>query len=371
MLTSCDQEQFFKLIKKLAITPGPSLGEAPRRSVLEGFFLEHKVSYQVDMAGNLWVSYGQGSWTDTVVFDAHMDVVQEGYTKFVEERDGCIRGLGLGDNLTAVTLLAMLAVDLQKKAPGFRRPLNILFSIGEEGEGNLKGVRQVVQDHDKAPYAFVSFDLSFDEYSLAGLGSNRYAVEMTCPGGHSWSDYGLPGAIDQMMQCLTSLKEKVRELSHENPGCLSFNIGTIQGGEGINSIARKAQARFEFRSTNPQYLKILDHEVGENLAMVNRIPGVSASCTLIGSRPAAPPVCPERTEPHVVRILAELDEKTRPVVRSTNINATLAAGWPSICLGLCESGRFHSHDEYVVINSLEKGWSVLVKLAQTLLEKAP
>lgn len=369
MTHAIDKTMFLTLLEGLATTPGPSLAETLRRGVLEEYLTWHGVDCQADEAGNLWVRHGQGDWADAVVFDAHMDVVQEGYTETVEHRDGCLKGLGLADNLTAVTMLAMLAVDLKEQRRAFDRPLFFLFSTGEEGEGDLCGVRRAVQDHAQAPYAFVSFDLSFDEYSVAGLGSLRYALTLSCPGGHSWNDDGLPGAIDQVMMLLTELKEKVAHLSGQTPGRVSFNIGSIEGGEGINSIARSAQARFEFRSVDPDVLESLDQVVEESLVRLNRTPGVRAAVTLIGSRPAARPVCPERIEPSVLRILRQAGETPRPAIRSTNINATLSAGWPSICLGLCDGGRFHSPDEYVVIDSLDKGWTVLGQLAGALLTK--
>jgi acetylornithine deacetylase/succinyl-diaminopimelate desuccinylase-like protein len=306
-----------------------------------------------------------------VVFDAHMDVVQEGFTKAFEHREGYLNGLGVTDNLTAVTFLAMLAVVLKNQRLRLHRPVWILFSTGEEGEGDLHGVRQVVADHVSAPYAFVSFDLCFDEYSVAGLGSLRYALDVHCPGGHSWSDYGLPGAIDRMMAILGYLKQEVLRLADGREGYLSFNIGTVQGGEGINSIARSAAARFEFRSVDPETLAVLNRLVQERLDLVNQDPRVQARCTRIGQRPAARPVLPERMEPLVCRILEAAGKSTRSVVRSTNINATLAAGWPSICLGLCEGGRFHSHEEYLRIDSLETGWQVLRQLTDGLAGRAP
>ncbi|GAB6094964.1 M20/M25/M40 family metallo-hydrolase [Desulfatiferula olefinivorans] len=325
----------------------------------------------MDGAGNLWVSVGEGPWSETLVLDAHMDVVQEGCAKSLDHRDGCLYGLGVTDNLTAVTFLAMLAVTLIRQRVAVERPVRILFSTGEEGEGDLCGVRQVVADHPSAPYAFISFDLCFDEYSVAGLGSLRYALEVQCPGGHSWSDYGLPGAIDRMMAILDTLKQETVRRAAGRREYLSFNIGTVTGGEGINSIARSALARFEFRSVDPDPLTALDRLVHRQISLVNQDHRVKARCTPIGQRPAARPVLPERTEPLVRRILESVGRSTRSVVRSTNINATLAAGWPSICLGLCEGGRFHSREEYLRIDSLETGWQVLLRLTQAIAGGAP
>lgn len=358
---------FLDLILTLAQTPGPSLGEAPRRTILEDFFVRRGVAYTVDRAGNLWVQHGQGTWEDSVVFDAHMDVVQEGFSTSCECREQIMTGLGVGDNLSAVTLLALFAVRLNRQKSVFHRPLYFLFSTGEEGDGNLHGVRQVLKDHNTAPHAFVSFDLSFDEYSVAGLGSIRYRADVSCPGGHSWSDHGIPGAIDQIMAMLGSLKQTVQTLSESSPGTVTMNVGTISGGEGINSIARKAMATFEFRSPDPSVLETVDKDVYEITKQLNAADSVDVVCSMTSRRPAAQPVCPERIEPHVAAILDGIGEKTKRVIRSTNINATLTAGWPSICLGLCTGGRFHTHEEFVRLDSIEKGWHVLGRLAEILL----
>lgn len=367
MTESFELSEFMDLLTLLATTRGPSLGEAPRRTCLQDYLLNHQITTSVDRAGNLWVRYGQGKWEDSVVFDAHMDVVQEGYTSTINCDEDLITGMGVADNLTAVSLLAMYAVYLEKLRPSFSRPLYFLFSTGEEGSGNLKGVRQAVSDNITPPYAFVSFDLSFDEYAVEGLGSVRYRANITCPGGHSWGDYGIPGAIDQMMGLLMSLKEDAHKLASHDQGLLSFNIGTFEGGEGINSIARNAVATFEFRTPDPVMLDNVDGKVAQAIKKLNIAGSCDAVCELTSRRPAAQSVFRERLEPQVVRILESIGEKASPVIRSTNINATLDAGWPSICMGLCTGGRFHTHQEFVRIDSIEKGWRVLKHLSSALL----
>lgn len=367
MIKPWSEKDFIAILEKLVSTPGPSLNEEPRRRVLKRYFETHGVPTETDSAGNLLVTLGHGPWDDSVIFDAHMDVVQEGYEDRIVYKDGTAIGLGVADNLTAVTLLAMAAVSLHPKTDRFLRPVVFLFSTGEEGHGNLKGVRQVVMDHPSPPFVFVSFDLSFEEYSVQGLGSARYRLNVTGPGGHSWENYGLPSAIDMILDFFSSLKQSLREMSEKYPGALSFNIGRIAGGEGINSIARSAEATFEFRSIVPEALTVLDSVVSDLCGTMNGRSGITMACDITGLRPAAGPVMPERVEPLVSSIYSEIGEYTRSVIRSTNINATLAAGWPSICMGLCRSGRFHTHEEYVVLDSLPKGWTVLEKLVENLI----
>ena len=366
MLGVWDKKSFFDLVQGLAKAPGPSFGEGPRRKVLEDFFSRAHVPWRMDSAGNLMVTLGSGPWGDTVVFDAHMDVVQNGFTDTVVFEQEKMIGMGLADNLTAVTLLSLAARDLHRQNRPLARPLLMLFSVCEEGHGNLMGIKQVINDCPGPPYAFISFDLSFEEYSVSALGSIRYSLEIHCPGGHSWEAYGSPGAIDMMMDFFSCIKTKFNELLSAHSGALSFNVGTVQGGEGINSIARTAKASFEFRSVSRDLLAVLDLEVSGIAEKLNARDGVDVRCDVTGTRPAARAVQAERIEPLVLDILSRLGEKTRPVVRSTNINATLDAGWPSLCMGLCTSGNFHTASEYVVLDSIEKGWRLLSMLTKGL-----
>lgn len=347
------------LLITLAETPGPSLEETLRRKVLEDFFTDRGVPFSVDGAGNLRVLVGEGPWEETVVFDAHMDVVQEGFEAKVTRDEDRLMGMGVADDLAAVTLLAHLAADLCDRKVALERPLLILFSTGEEGDGNLKGIRHLVAEKEKPPHLFVSFDLNFDHICLTALGSKRYRIAAQAPGGHSWSDFGLPSAIDSLMALLTDVKHRFGAITATHPGQASCNVGTIQGGEGINSIAAGASATFEFRSVDPKILNRLDQDLQESLAS-HATEAVTFSCTTTGERPAASPVESHRIEPMAVKAIHDATGITpKEIPMSTNINVPLSKGWPCVCMGLCQGGRFHSHEEFLIIDSLAQGWEVL------------
>lgn len=362
-----DRDEFINLLEKLATEKGASLFEEPRRKVLQTYLNGNNVATKVDSAGNLWVEFGEGSWEEAVIFDAHIDVVQKGYTEAVKYEQNKIIGMGVADNLTAVVMLALISKMITKKQLVLKRPLKILFSVGEEGDGNLKGVRQVVKDNPTPPFLFISFDLSFEEYSLSALGSKRYQIEVQCPGGHSWDDYGTPGAIDILISFFEKLKKEFRQIELEKSGNVSFNIGRITGGEGINSIAKSAEATFEFRSVDYQLLEKLDSIAKNIIHEMNTKKHVHINCSLTGERPAADSVQPEKIEPIIKRLLSVVCSNPQAVPRSTNINIPLVAGWPSVCMGLCRSGRFHSEEEYVEIDSLSDGWHLLCSLFTELM----
>ncbi len=361
-----DMKEFRLLLESLATTDGASLKEGPRRERLKHFLALHDVETDTDDAGNLWCHFFKGAWDDTVIYDAHIDVVQKGVIQAVTYDDDKMIGMGVGDNLTAVALLAMLGKAIAAKEVILTRPLKLLFSVGEEGDGNLKGVRQVVKDHHSAPRLFISFDLSFEDYSVSALGSKRYSVNVSCPGGHSWDDYGTPGAIEQLIGFFDALSNQFEPVASQHPGLISFNTGMISGGEGINSISGKADATFEFRSVDEQLLETMDLRVFEIIDGMNLKKGVTAECVHTGERPAAKPVSPERIEPLVTKLLKDVCDNPQSVPRSTNINIPLVSGWPSICMGLCRGGRFHSDEEYVYMKSVEDGWRVLLALTKEL-----
>ena len=366
MIGALDFPPFHELHGRLATTPGPSLHEGPRRRCLQAFLEESGVRTRVDEAGNLWVALGPDGWDDAVVYDAHLDVVERGWVEGVEIEDGWMRGLGVGDDLTAVTMLALLARELTARGVRLSRPLRLLFSVGEEGLGNLKGVRQMVADHPRPPYLFISLDGSFERYSNRGLGSIRLRVSVSCPGGHSWHDFGTPNAIDQLVELLGVLKVRYGELASGAGEKLSYNLGTIAGGTGINSLAREAEVCFEFRSVSPDLLVRARAQVDEGVSFLAGRPDVSVSCEVIGERPAAAAVHPERVEPLVRELLSTCVEAPHCVASSTNINVPLATGWPSIAFGLCRCERGHTEEERVELSSLPLGWGVLSRLTERL-----
>lgn len=351
--------RFISLISGLAGTPGPSLSEGPRREALCRILEESAIAYEVDSAGNVHVDFGTGEWSQSVVFDAHIDVVEKGYADTVARSGNIITGMGLGDNLTAVTMLVLLAESLKKSGQRLTRPLKLLFSTGEEGVGNLKGVRQLVADRKTAPHLFVAFDLSFDEYSVAALGSARFRISVNCGGGHSWDDFGAPSAVHEMISLLGTVRRRFDIVSEKNIGRVSFNIGTLKGGEGINSIARNSEATLEFRSVSPDVLDECKAMLYDALEEFRRGENLSVDCETIGERPAAEQAGTEKIVPIIKNILEKEGIKPVETIRSTNINIPLSQKWPSLCMGLCRCGNYHREDEYIEADSLETGWRIL------------
>lgn len=368
MLGRFPQREFLSLHRRLVRILGPSHGEGPRRDALAAFLARRGVPAAVDAAGNLVVCLGPpGEWSQALVLDAHLDVVERGGCGRPVYGPETVTGLGVADDLAAVALLALASVRLARRGPALRRPVWALFSVGEEGLGNLRGMREVVASHPCAPYLLVSFDGGLDTGSMTGLGSRRFRVGIQCPGGHSWGDFGAPNAIDVLVGILAAVKRRFLECQRTGGAPMSYNAGTIQGGEGINSIARRAEAALEFRSPSAGILDTLGAALRAEVEAAGRTPEVSAAWECIGERPAAGPVAPERVRAEVLPAWEAqgLSVPDRPM--STNINPALAAGWPAVCVGLCRSRHTHREDETLFLPSLPIGWACLEGLCTRLL----
>ena len=351
------EEVFNRLLVELAQTPGPSLNEIKRRGVIERFLQGKEIPFEVDAACNVIIQLAPGRWEDTVVFDAHYDVVEEGFCEAVTLTDEHIHGIGTGDDLSAVAMLLLLADQIQTNT--LRRPLTILLTTGEEGLGNLKGIRQFVEDWENSPHLFISFDLSYHTYSVSGVGSNRYKASIETQGGHSWNDFPAPNAIEHLTVFISQLCKIYSETAATADAKFTFNLGQISGGSGINSIARNAEVTFEFRSETPALLDQAHSEVLDLVSKFSNPQKVSIACENIGQRPAASPLIPNPAEELALQVFEELGIESSPLPLSTNINMTLSRGWPSICIGLCDLHNTHRHDEYVTRSSLQTGWNIL------------
>lgn len=361
------EAEFLALHRHLALTPGPPNGEEPRRRALADFLDRQGVPHRTDPVGNLIVALGDGPWRETAVLDAHIDVVERGAAKDVVNDGECLHGLGVADNQAAVAMLALAAVHLAPRTTDLKRPLVFLFSVGEEGFGNLRGVRQFVADHPEPPHVFLAFDGRREGHSLTGVGSLRYRLRVATPGGHSWGNFGAPNAIELALDLLAGARAAFAKAAKTNTEKTTFNIGTIAGGQGINSIARTAESTFEFRSVSPRVLFRLLEGMPRLLDRHRkRWPQAQFDLELLGERPAGEQADRARLAPILETALGEWADPSHEGPMSTNINVPLAHGWNAACLGLCSGKHSHREDEYLLLDSLPQGWQSLDRILDYL-----
>lgn len=308
-----------------------------------------------DTAGNVlarWPSeYGRN--TPAVVLAAHLDTVFPADTDLtVTVEEGVYRAPGIADNGRG--LAALVAVARALRAAGWtpRRPVVFVGTVGEEGLGNLRGVRHLLREGAplRRASAFVAVDGSGRRQIVnTGLGSARLRFEVTGPGGHSWSDRGRPNPLQ-------ALAGGVVALGRHAPNGASITATRMGGGDSVNAIPSTAWLEVDIRSRDAGVLAGAERGVREamvrSVARVNRgrrvgTPGLHLSAQAIGQRPTgtSPPDSPVvRAAEAATRALGEEPEL---VAASTDANVPLALGIPAIALGAGgRSGATHSLAEW-------------------------
>jgi tripeptide aminopeptidase len=306
----------------------------------------------VDDAGNLVWTFGPGPYRLAVL--AHVDdVFGEATERGVTQRDGWLCGPGIGDNAIAVATAAAVCEHLGAA------PLAVVFTVGEEGLGGLRGARHACRE--LAPEAVLALEgHGSGRVFTEAVGSLRVRLTVTGPGGHSWWDRGRPSAVHELVDLL-------RTMITPAPAPLSVNIGLIDGGTGVNAIAARASAAVEWRATDQG---ALDRQEAA-LAGLTVSPGLRLSAERLDRRPAGSlPL----SHPLVAAVLRARRSVGLPEITgdgSTDANAALAAGIPAVALGCCEGEDMHAPTERIRVGTIGAGAGQLRAVLTEILERNP
>ena len=205
--------------------------------------------------------YGHGY----VTLSAHLDTVFPAGTPLnVRQQGSRLYGPGVSDNGAGVT--AMLAIAAALQAVGIRHALPFVFigNVGEEGEGDLRGMRHIFSTQrwkDSIHYSLVLDGAGSDTIVAEALGSRRFEVIVRGPGGHSWSDFGAPNPIVVLARAIQAFAQIPVPASPKT----TFNVGVIRGGTSVNSIPESASMRVDIRSTSMAEMERLERALRQAL----------------------------------------------------------------------------------------------------------
>ncbi|MCB8924976.1 MAG: M20/M25/M40 family metallo-hydrolase [Ardenticatenaceae bacterium] len=343
--------------------PAPTFEEAERAAYLERRFAE--IGLQDVSQDDLHNVYGRfpGSQPGShspVIISAHSDTVFPAATDLTVKRENnLIYGPGIGDNSTGVAGIISLAEVLQRYEIRPLADLWFVANVGEEGLGDLRGMRAIVQRFGgKAIYLVIEGGL-YGQISHKAIGVKRYEVHIQTAGGHSWGNFGQRSAIHELgalIAAISKLKVPARPKT-------TFNVGVIEGGTSINTIAQSAKMLLDLRSEDPEQLAILVAEAEKLVALHQGQADVTVQMTQIGDRPAGQL---RRDAPLVKQAVAALHHvgchKISYIASSTDANVPLSLGYTAVCIGLTESGNAHRLDEYMDSTYLSTGMSQLLLL---------
>ena len=291
---------------------------------------------------------------------AHMDVVFPDTTPLpLKVEDGRIfcPGIGGRHRQPGGAAAGSQVCAGPRAAAGGRQRLCLWWpTAGEEGLGNLKGSRQICKSYAGRITEFCSFDGYFEGLCTDAVGSERYRVEILTEGGHSFGSFGNRNAIAYLASMIGELYQLKPPVTKTRT---TYNVGTIQGGTSVNTIAQQAEMLYEYRSDSARDLD----SMRRHFEAVVRPTGPRESPSVWScwaSGPAAARWIPDSWSASPARIGAAIEAYSgvKPALHagSTDCNIPLSLGIPAVCVGMVEGAGAHTREEYVEIDSLVKGY---------------
>jgi len=352
---ACDTGVIIADAVALAELPGGTGHERVRIDWLNKRLAAAPGSRHVDGVGNLVWTFGPPPYRLAVLVHVD-DVFGEQTARGVIQRDGWLCGPGIGDNAIAVAT-AVAVIERALAGPG-EKPLAVVFTVGEEGLGGLRGARHACRE--LAPEAVLALEgHGSDRVFTDAVGSLRVRLTVTGPGGHSWWDRGRASAVHELVRLLTGMIASV-------PAPLSVNVGLVDGGTGVNAIAARASATVEWRATDQAALDRQEAALAELTTEVS--PGLRLETERLDRRPAGSVPLAHPLVAAVLRARRAVGLPDATGDGSTDANAALAAGIPAVALGCCVGEDMHAPTERIRADSIAAGASQLQAVLAEILD---
>ncbi|MGH3756362.1 M20/M25/M40 family metallo-hydrolase [Actinophytocola sp.] len=344
---------------ELGVVPAPPLRERRRAELVSSWWrADGLAGVEIDGAGNVWGRVRAGTGAALVVC-AHLDTVFGEDVAHEYRRTGDeLHGPGVGDDTVAVATLSTLDALLPATT---RHPVWTLATVGEEGAGNLAGVTAALATPPVPIGAMVAVEGNYlGRVNVTGVGSVRWRVTISGPGGHAWERASAPSAIHDAVAGIANLLARAGECPNG-----TINVGRMHGGEAINARARECWYEVDLRSADPAELARLEKLAGDTLAGGRPEVTVATKIAIdeFGRRPAGHIEPDHPLVRHAVaaleRALDGTGERVRLTAASTDANAAYHAGIPAITVGVTFGGGEHTEQEWIALPPLPRGMAAL------------
>jgi acetylornithine deacetylase/succinyl-diaminopimelate desuccinylase-like protein len=331
---------------RLTMIPAPPFQEGERARVFADDLRQFDFRPITDAIGNVIAAY-DGFGPNPVVLGAHLDTVFPMSTPLELKRHGRVLQLpGIADNGAGIAALLWVLRAARESGIRFVRPVIAIGNVGEEGLGNLRGVRHLFNapPWEGKGCEFIAIDVGgMQRITQQALGSRRFRIMMMGPGGHSWADFGKPNPIHAMASAI----HRFTTAGFARKAGTSFNFGTVHGGISVNAIPSDVVAEVDLRSVATSNLDEMETHLRHVLADVSSVSNVEWRIESMGERPAG------KTPPQSA-IVQAAQEVTRRFgidaqldVGSTDANIPISLGIPAIALGAGGiSGGVHTTSEW-------------------------
>jgi tripeptide aminopeptidase len=364
---------------RLTEIAAPEAGEGPRGEELQRIFADAGLQVRTDAAGNV-IGERRGADSDGVVlFAAHLDTVFPAGTDVRVKRSGNrLAAPGISDNGAGLAALAGLARALEESRVVTSKTIVLAGDVGEEGEGNLRGIRALVDEYGARLAAVIAVDgPSADHITTQGIASRRFEISVTGPGGHSWSDFGAPNPITALSRGIVRFSSiPVPKEPHS-----SFNFGMIEGGTSVNSIPDRAAVKIDLRSEEDSELDRMETSLRQAMQLgmkdetggsQSRADALQLQFRALGSRPAGKLAANSPLLATIRSVDDFLGNRSRLEESSTDANIPLSLGIPAVALGGGgKGGGSHTLSEWYDASGRELGLKRLYLAALALAGTRP
>ena len=296
----------------------------------------------IDEVGNVLARRTGSGAGETVAIVAHLDTVfPAGTDVTVRRRGDRLYAPGIGDNTRGLVLLLNVATALERA--GVRTSADILFvgSVGEEGLGDLRGIRHLLRRGGPRVDQMIAIDGGSDSRVVnRALGSRRYRVTVTGPGGHSWGDFGLANPVHALGRATFYFDEAAAAVVNTGSPA-SYNVGRVGGGTSVNAVPHDSWAEIDMRSVDPDQVDRLERVLRESVARGideqnrarDRGESLEADFELIGERPSGTVAEDTPLVQQAMAVTRFLGSQPRLGAASTDANVPIANGLPAVTLG--------------------------------------
>lgn len=362
-------KRYYELVnqihRELCVIPAPSHHEDLRAAYcaekLKAFGYDNVI---VDEAKNVICEIRTDKTDRTVIFAAHTDVVFPDMEPLpLEEDDVKIDCPGCGDDTVCVAQMMGAMKKIRDEGKG---PLcNVVFVLNscEEGLGNLKGIRAVMERYGSAVSAFFTFDGQYRAVVDRSVGSHRYKVTVRTKGGHSYNDFGNENAARVLAKGI----QMIYDIPLPTGSKTTYNVGAISGGTSVNTIVQEASMLCEYRSESSENLELMKEAFHKVFASMAEDAAVEVE--LVGDRPGMKNVDPA-AQKVLTDFVAQIQQKHSGLVPvrnsgSTDCNIPHSMGIPAVCAGTYLGGGEHTRQEWVEKASIPVGLDIVAEIVET------
>jgi len=359
-----------KLLMDICVIPAPSGREEKRAEYILNILTDWGIDAYIDEAKNIIAEYKGATDAEISVFAAHTDVVFPDMEPFEIKQEGSrFMCPGCGDDTVAAAILMAVLKKLHDEKAEAKNTVLFVLNSCEEGLGNLKGTRAVMEKYGDKVKEFITFDGQYNAVVNKSVGSHRYHVTVKTRGGHSFNDFGNTNAAAVLAEMITKIYSlKVPDRGNRT----TYNVGLIEGGTSVNTIIQEASMLCEYRSDDYDALMYMENAFAAIFDKIRSKYSGDAEVIveLVGERPCMKAVDEEKLD-KLTSLIADIQKKHSGMEiavnsGSTDCNIPHSMGIPAVCAGCYIGGGAHTREEWLDVESIPTGFDIAEEIIRRM-----